>query len=53
MHFGYFTLSDNCYPDNPRTASEFVLEIREQALLADRLGYHSAWRRRRSGWPPR
>jgi alkanesulfonate monooxygenase SsuD/methylene tetrahydromethanopterin reductase-like flavin-dependent oxidoreductase (luciferase family) len=43
MDFGYFTLSDNYYPDNPRTASQFVLEIREQAILADRLGYHSAW----------
>ena len=43
MQFGYFTLSDNHYPDNPRTASQFVLEIREQAVLADRLGYHSAW----------
>ena len=43
MKFGYFTLSDNYYPDNPRTASDFVLEIREQAILADRLGYHSAW----------
>lgn len=43
MQFGYFTLSDNAYPNNPRSASDFVLEIREQAILADRLGYHSAW----------
>jgi alkanesulfonate monooxygenase SsuD/methylene tetrahydromethanopterin reductase-like flavin-dependent oxidoreductase (luciferase family) len=43
MEFGYFTLSDNAYPDNPRTASQFVLDIREQAILADDLGYHSAW----------
>ena len=43
MEFGYFTLSDNAYPDNPRSASEFVLQIREQALLADQLGMHSAW----------
>ena len=43
MKFGYFTLSDNHYPDNPRTAGQFVLEIREQAILADKLGYHSAW----------
>lgn len=43
MQFGYFTLSDNHYPDNPRSAGQFVLEIREQAILADRLGYHSAW----------
>ena len=43
MEFGYFTLSDNHYRNNPRTANDFVLEIREQALLADKLGYHSCW----------
>ena len=43
MQFGYFTLSDNHYPDNPRSANQFVLEIREQAILADRLGMHSCW----------
>lgn len=43
IKFGYFTLSDNHYPENPRSASQFVLDIREQAILADRLGYHSAW----------
>jgi alkanesulfonate monooxygenase SsuD/methylene tetrahydromethanopterin reductase-like flavin-dependent oxidoreductase (luciferase family) len=43
LDFGYFTLSDNHYRDNPRTANQFVLEILEQALLADRLGYNSAW----------
>ncbi len=43
MKFGYFTLSDNAYPNNERTAEQFILEIREQAILADRLGYHSAW----------
>ncbi len=43
MEFGYFTLSDNHYPNNPRSANDFVLEIREQAILADRLGMHSAW----------
>src|SRR6478752_136200 len=43
MEFGYFTLSDNHYPNNPRTANEFVLQIREQAILADRIGLHSAW----------
>ncbi len=43
IDFGYFTLSDNHYPDNPRSANQFVLEIREQVILADRLGYHSAW----------
>ena len=43
IDFGYFTLSDNYYPDNPRSSSDFVLEIREQAILADKLGYSSAW----------
>jgi hypothetical protein len=32
-------LSDNYYPHNPRTASDFVLEIRDQAILADHLGF--------------
>src|SRR5437870_10117578 len=43
MEFGYFTLSDNHYPDNRRSANQFVLEIREQAILADRIGMHSCW----------
>ena len=43
MKFGYFTLSDNAYPDNPRSANQFISEIRAQAILGDRLGYHSAW----------
>ncbi len=45
MEFGYFTLSDNAYPGNKakRPANQFIAEIREQALLADKLGYHSAW----------
>src|SRR5260221_9281589 len=43
MEFGYFTLSDNHYPNNSRSANEFVLQIREQAILADRIGMHSCW----------
>lgn len=43
MKFGYFTLSDNAYPENKRSANELIQEIRSQAILADRLGYHSAW----------
>jgi alkanesulfonate monooxygenase SsuD/methylene tetrahydromethanopterin reductase-like flavin-dependent oxidoreductase (luciferase family) len=43
MEFGYFTLSDNRYPNNPRTAEQFVKEIYEQALWAERIGMHSAW----------
>lgn len=43
MEFGYFTLSDNRYPDNPRDANSFIRNIREEALLADKLGMNSAW----------
>jgi alkanesulfonate monooxygenase SsuD/methylene tetrahydromethanopterin reductase-like flavin-dependent oxidoreductase (luciferase family) len=43
MEFGYFTLSDNRYPNNPRSAEQFVKEIYEQALWAERVGMHSAW----------
>ena len=43
MKFGYFTLSDNHYPGNPRTAEQLVLEIREQALHAEKAGLNSAW----------
>jgi alkanesulfonate monooxygenase SsuD/methylene tetrahydromethanopterin reductase-like flavin-dependent oxidoreductase (luciferase family) len=43
MNFGYFTLSDNRYPENPRTPEQFLHEIREQAIYADELGMHSAW----------
>jgi alkanesulfonate monooxygenase SsuD/methylene tetrahydromethanopterin reductase-like flavin-dependent oxidoreductase (luciferase family) len=43
MRFGYFTLSDNRYPEIGRTPERFITEIREQAIHADRLGYNSAW----------
>jgi len=43
MEFGYFTLSDNHYPSNPRTAERFILDIRDQAIYADQLGMHSVW----------
>ena len=43
MKFGYFTLSDNGYRDNPRTANQFVADIMAEAVEADRLGMHSAW----------
>jgi alkanesulfonate monooxygenase SsuD/methylene tetrahydromethanopterin reductase-like flavin-dependent oxidoreductase (luciferase family) len=43
MKFGYFTLSDNRYPDNPRSPEQFLVEIRDQAVLAEKLGLHSAW----------
>ncbi len=43
MEFGYFTLSDNNYDDIQRTPEQFVLDIRAEALHADRIGMHSAW----------
>ena len=43
MEFGYFTLSDNHYPDGTRSANQFVLDIREQCIHADQLGMHSTW----------
>ncbi len=43
MDFGYFTLSDNHYADNPRDANTFVADIVDEALYADGLGMHSAW----------
>ena len=43
MEFGYFTLSDNRYPGSPRSPQQAILEIHEQAKLAERLGMHSVW----------
>jgi alkanesulfonate monooxygenase SsuD/methylene tetrahydromethanopterin reductase-like flavin-dependent oxidoreductase (luciferase family) len=43
MDFGYFTLSDNRYPDNQRTPEQFVREIYDQALWAEQVGLNSAW----------
>jgi alkanesulfonate monooxygenase SsuD/methylene tetrahydromethanopterin reductase-like flavin-dependent oxidoreductase (luciferase family) len=43
MEFGYFTLSDNHYDTNTRTANQLVDEICDQALHAEELGMHSAW----------
>src|SRR5271163_1007174 len=43
MEFGYFTLSDNHYANNPRSSNQFVADITAEALLADKLGMHSAW----------
>ena len=43
MDFGYFTLSDNYYKDNQRSSSEFVRDIRDQAVFAETIGMHSAW----------
>jgi alkanesulfonate monooxygenase SsuD/methylene tetrahydromethanopterin reductase-like flavin-dependent oxidoreductase (luciferase family) len=43
MKFGYFTLSDNHYDDNPRGANEFIANIVDQAVYAEEVGLHSAW----------
>jgi len=43
MEFGYFTLSDNHYENNPRSANQFVADILAEAVYAEELGYHSAW----------
>ena len=43
MEFGYFTLSDNHYDNNPRTANEFVANILAEAIHAEAIGLHSAW----------
>jgi alkanesulfonate monooxygenase SsuD/methylene tetrahydromethanopterin reductase-like flavin-dependent oxidoreductase (luciferase family) len=43
MDFGYFTLSDNHYLNNTRAPNQFVADITAEAILADRLGMHSAW----------
>src|SRR5579863_2784908 len=43
MDFGYFTLSDNRYPDNPRTPEQFIRQIFDQALYAEEIGLNSVW----------
>jgi hypothetical protein len=43
MKFGYFTLSDNHYADNPRSSNQFIADIIDEALYAEDLSMHSAW----------
>ena len=43
MEFGYFTLSDNHYDNNRRTANRFINDIVDEAVYAEQLGMHSAW----------
>jgi alkanesulfonate monooxygenase SsuD/methylene tetrahydromethanopterin reductase-like flavin-dependent oxidoreductase (luciferase family) len=43
MKFGYFTLSDNAYRDNPRPANRFIADIIDEAVYAEQVGLHSAW----------
>ena len=43
MKFGYFTLSDNHYDNNSRTANNFVAYIIDEAVYAEEVGLRSAW----------
>ncbi len=43
MQFGYFTLSDNHYEQNTRSANAFVADILDEAVYAETVGLHSAW----------
>src|SRR5258708_4631015 len=43
MDFGYFTLSDNRYPNNPRAPEQFLRDIFAESLYAEKIGLNSAW----------
>src|SRR5437764_11999450 len=45
MKFGYFTLTDNPpdYGERRQDANQLLLDTVEQALAAERLGFHSVW----------
>jgi alkanesulfonate monooxygenase SsuD/methylene tetrahydromethanopterin reductase-like flavin-dependent oxidoreductase (luciferase family) len=43
MDFGYFTLSDNHYSGNTRAPNRYILDIVDEAVHADALGFRSAW----------
>jgi alkanesulfonate monooxygenase SsuD/methylene tetrahydromethanopterin reductase-like flavin-dependent oxidoreductase (luciferase family) len=43
MKFGYFSLSDNHYTNNPRSANDCILDIVDEAVYAEKVGLHSAW----------
>src|SRR5438105_2036672 len=45
MRFGYFTLTDNPpgYAERRANHNQLILDVVEQAIQADHLGYHSAW----------
>jgi alkanesulfonate monooxygenase SsuD/methylene tetrahydromethanopterin reductase-like flavin-dependent oxidoreductase (luciferase family) len=43
MEFGYFTLSDNHYKNNTRTSNQFIADISDEAVYADKIGMNSAW----------
>src|SRR2546428_9408297 len=45
MKFGYFTLTDNppAYGPGRRDPNRFLLEVVEECVEAEAMGYHSAW----------
>jgi len=43
LKFGYFTLSDNHYENNTRSANAFIDDITSEAIYADELGMYSVW----------
>ena len=45
MKFGYFSLTDNPpgYAERRANHNQLILDVVEQAIVADELGYHSAW----------
>ncbi|HZP25433.1 MAG TPA: LLM class flavin-dependent oxidoreductase [Dehalococcoidia bacterium] len=45
MRLGYFTLTDNtaAYEEKRRDPNQFLLEVMEEAQLADELGFNSVW----------
>jgi len=45
MKFGYFTLTDNppAYGPDRRDPNQFLLDVVEECVEAEAMGYHSAW----------
>jgi alkanesulfonate monooxygenase SsuD/methylene tetrahydromethanopterin reductase-like flavin-dependent oxidoreductase (luciferase family) len=45
MKFGYFTLTDNppAYGPGRRDPNQFLLDVVEECIEAESMGYHSAW----------
>ena len=43
MDFGYFSLTDNHYLDNRRSANTCIGDVIDEAIYAEELGLHSAW----------
>jgi alkanesulfonate monooxygenase SsuD/methylene tetrahydromethanopterin reductase-like flavin-dependent oxidoreductase (luciferase family) len=43
MDFGYFSLTDNHYLDNRRSANDCIRDVVDEAIYAESLGLHSAW----------